>query len=329
MASLLRIDAPSDEPRSFLVPISMGVSSVSLLHILSDYLNYKRSRSAGRTRYRLHALHVEMPEETNVSTASLYEKLRERYPEHRYSTLSLSDIFDYHASQSNGHQNSEQPTKVDKLRLLLREVPSMTARADIIHTLLVRLVVLFAKVNSIDGILWAHTTTRLAEKILSETAKGRGFGLPWQVTDGESPYGIPFYYPLREVFKKELFEFVKMTDPPIEPLGASKDTEAMPRPADLKHSSIDILMRDYFESVEEQYPSIVSNVVRTSSRLNPSIVGIQRCKLCTFPITKELLGIDGWRGIQEFNPRESSSEVSGLCYGCARNLPPEAVPLLP
>jgi cytoplasmic tRNA 2-thiolation protein 2 len=205
----------------------------------------------------------------------------------------------------------------------------MTATADIIHIFLIRLIVLFAKSNSIDGILWGHTTTRLAEKILSETAKGRGFGIPWQVTDGDTPFGIPFYYPLRDVFKKELYEFVKMTDPPIQSRIASLDADTAPRPANLKHSSIDVLMKDYFESAEDQYPSIVSNVVRTSSRLHPSVVGIQRCKLCALPITKELLGIDGWKGIQEFKPQESRSEVSSLCYGCARNLSPEAVLLLP
>jgi cytoplasmic tRNA 2-thiolation protein 2 len=86
-------------------------------------------------------------------------------------------------------------------------------------------------------------------------------------------------------------------------------------------------MKQYFESVEESYPSIVSNVVRTSSRLQPLAVGVARCKLCTLPVTKDQLGIDGWEGNQD--GEEDLANNYGLCYGCSRTMTPESASLLP
>jgi cytoplasmic tRNA 2-thiolation protein 2 len=86
-------------------------------------------------------------------------------------------------------------------------------------------------------------------------------------------------------------------------------------------------MKQYFESVEESYPSIVSNVVRTSSRLQPQAVGIARCRLCTLPVTKDQLGIEGWEGNQD--GERVLEDKYGLCYGCSRTMTPEAAALLP
>jgi cytoplasmic tRNA 2-thiolation protein 2 len=99
-------------------------------------------------------------------------------------------------------------------------------------------------------------------------------------------------------------------------------------PASLRNSTIDILMKQYFDSAEEQYPSIVSNVVRTSGRLHAGLIGAQRCKLCILPVTKDQLGIEGWEGIQEVESRRIESKLE-LCYGCSRSVPVEALSLLP
>jgi len=165
----------------------------------------------------------------------------------------------------------------------------------------------------------------MAERVLSESAKGRGYSLPWQVTDGDTPYGVAFYFPLREVFKRELVQYIMLSG--LESLMKDSASSKAPSPASLRNSSIDLLMKQYFESAEEQYPSIVSNVVRTSTRLNIGLVGVQRCKLCTLPVTTSQLGIDSWEGIQETETK--SDEELGLCYGCSRSVPSNAVAFLP
>lgn len=197
-----------------------------------------------------------------------------------------------------------------------------------LSVLLTRAVVRFAKAQNLDGILWGDSTTKLAEKILAESSKGRGFSLPWQVTDGETSYGMNFYFPVRDILKKELLEFIKLLDTPLTHLVAKDAFVPAQAPVSSKNTTIDLLMKQYFESVEESYPSIVSNVVRTSTKLQPSSVGIRRCKLCTFPVTEEQLGIDHWKGIQDAESTTSTRSAQ-LCYGCSRTIPETAIPFLP
>lgn len=331
MAAFFRMDSSSEQQKTFLLPVSLGISSVSLLHVLTHHLEFQRGR-AGRTKYRLHVLYVDSSESSVESNVHLFEALKRQYSEHSYSIVPLSIIFENDKMHefSNDEESSLDLSSVQKLHRLLNLLASSTSKADVLHTFLIRVIVQFAKSHSIDGILWGDCTTRMAERVLSESAKGRGYSLPWQVTDGDTPYGISFFYPLKDIFKKELYEFIKLTDPPLESFTTDSNSSDLKTqaPASLRNSTIDILMKQYFESAEEQYPSIVSNVVRTSGRLHPGIIGMQRCKLCTLPVTKDQLGIEGWEGIQEIEVSKTDGEL-GLCYGCSRSVPAEAISLLP
>lgn len=83
--------------------------------------------------------------------------------------------------------------KKEVLMHLLSSLPSTTSRMDILSILRTRLIVEIAKKEGCAAVLWGDSTTRLAQKTLAETAKGRGFSIPWQTADGDSPFGM---YPL-------------------------------------------------------------------------------------------------------------------------------------
>ena len=210
----------------------------------------------------------------------------------------------------------------------MKSLPSATAQSDVISVLRTRLIAKIAKEWGCEGILWGDCTTRLAEKTLAETVKGRGFSLPWQVTDGESPYGTAFNYPLQDLLKKELVAYADMANPSFSSLIHRAPGSGQPS-ASSKNTTIDDLMKQYFESVEENYPSIVANVVRITSKLQapPSQSTGQRCKLCSMPVTNGNFGIHGWGGNQQ-DSVDTSSELKGFCYGCTRSVPQAAV-LLP
>ena len=201
-------------------------------------------------------------------------------------------------------------------------MPSATSRTDVSSTLLTRLLVDVARRNGCESILFADSTTRLAEKTLTETAKGRGFSLPWQVSDGMSPYGIGFNYPLQDLLKKELVAFSSLTAPPLTSLIAFQAPSSQTSVSS-KLTTIDDLMAQYFESVEENYPSIVANVVRTSSKLQP-LTGDESaaCGLCGIPVSRGTDGIYGWGGDQNLDSRAAKAEGvdSILCYGCSRSI---------
>lgn len=317
--------------RKLLLPISFGPSSTVLLHVLDFHLRNQEKRT-GRRGFYLHVLHVEDPTiSLDYSPSERLKQLEERFSGHEYSRICLSSLFDHEdiskiaenmPFQPAAHADALQNTSEQRLQAFLGSLPSSTARIDVLQTLRTRLIVDTSKQIGCEGILWGDSTTKLAEKTLAETAKGRGFSLAHQVADGESPLGVPFHYPLNELLKKELVAFTKMTEPLLEPLIAqecpTKKTTSI-----TKNTTIDELMNQYFESVEENFPSIVANVVRTTDRLRaaPSTGSQATCNLCLMPVPGSRFGINGWGGDQEDVGSSHNGARMSLCYGCTRSLP--------
>ena len=258
--------------KRYLLPLSFGASSTSLLYILDGQLR-KQSERMGRTSYELIIAHVDLEfEDASASerNCSLWTTVQDRFPQHTYVKVGLADALDIQSIDwpSLGLAVDEQLSLKDRLANLLKSITTATSRSDIASTLLTRLLVFVAEKNNCSSILFGDSTTRLAEKTLTETAKGRGFSLPWQVSDGPSPFGdnLSFNYPLRDLLKKELIAFTKLTSPPLSNIVVPVNTKSA-LSASSKSTTIDDLMTQYFESIKENYPSIVANVVRTSSKL--------------------------------------------------------------
>ena len=315
--------------KKLLLPLSFGPSSASLLHILDHHLQGQYDRM-NRAAYELYVVHVDLYLDAadRETSSTLLEKYKARYPRHTYSSVGLEEALTL-KNIDWGNLGLPQPTSTDapksgteRLQELVRSIPSATSRADIVSTLLTRLLVDVAKRNTCESILFGDCTTRLAEKTLTETAKGRGFSLPWQVSDGMSPYGIGFNYPLRDVLKQELASFVSLTTPALTDLVRRQEPSSHVS-ASSKLTTIDDLMVQYFESVEENYPSIVANVVRTSSKLKPLTTDdTAACGLCGLPVEEGTDGIFGWGGDQnpDSGPAREDEHHGILCYGCSRSI---------
>ncbi|WPG99788.1 Hypothetical protein R9X50_00260700 [Acrodontium crateriforme] len=278
--------------RTLLLPISLGSCSLSLLHCLNSQLVRQNERT-GRPGFKLHVLHVSDTE----STAHL-DKVKALFPDHVYSVIPLSDVSQLHYVTSI-FSDQDRPTDLSGL---LESLKSATSRTDISQILLRKLIVHFAQSHGCEAILWGDSTTRLAERTLAETAKGRGSSLPWIMTDGRSFQGITFYYPMRDLLTKETLSYLSLLQPPLIDLVVKDEV----KPAvSTKNATIDDLMRQYFRGIERDFPSIVANVVRTASKLDSSLLdhAEAHCELCDMPL-------DG-----------QSPENSRICYGCIRTLP--------
>ncbi|KAJ5042880.1 uncharacterized protein L3040_004272 [Drepanopeziza brunnea f. sp. 'multigermtubi'] len=316
-------------PKKLLFPLSFGPSSASLLHILDQHLQGQYERM-NRAAYKLHIVHIylHLDDADRKDCVALLEKYKARFPRHTYFSLGLEDALqldniDWKAlGMSAPAEVVTQKLGTERLQALIGSMPSATSRKDIATTLLTRLLVEVAKRNSCESILFGDSTTRLAEKTLTETAKGRGFSLPWQVSDGMTSYGVGFNYPARDLLKKELVTFTSLTTAPLTDLilyqNSSSDISASS-----KLTTIDDLMIQYFESVEQNYPSIVANVVRTSSKLKPRSGEVSAgCGLCGLPVLEGNDGIFGWGGDQNSDSRPigENGDQGILCYGCSRSI---------
>jgi cytoplasmic tRNA 2-thiolation protein 2 len=321
-----RVNFHTNQQRKVLLPLSLGVSSTALLHILDLHLKTQMSKT-GRTGFALSVVAIGNADGT-LSTQHLLDKVREQYPDYEYAALPLHDVFRVipddaalrdlipESAETNNRSHQEQ------LARLIDSLTSATARADVLSTLRTRLIVEHAKLTGCQSVLWGDSTTTLAEKTLAETCKGRGFSLPWQVADGKSPFGVFFHYPLRDVLKKELVSYMDLAASELASLVYEPSLGATPASTSSKNTTIDDLMKQYFESVEENFPSIVSNVVRTSGKLEASS-GTDldpRCGLCGMPVPGGRFGIHGWGGYQQ-DGIDASAVTSNICYGCTRSLP--------
>lgn len=319
----------NEPPKSLLLPVSLGVTSISLLHILDEQFLAHLKRS-GRTSYTLHILYiVHSPLSEQIDHRRRLDLLKERFPLHTYTMLSLEDVFDYELDIEKeilGLQSVNLLTddKHARLQHLISNLPSATSRADITTILRQTLTAEFAKQHGCEVILYGDSTTRLAERTLSETAKGRGGLLPWLTADRLLSSGLRIAYPMRDLLKKEISSFAAMISPPLAPLirdnGSTGQVSVSSR-----FTSIDELMSQYFESVEQNYPSIVANVVRTSSKLKASATDSNTlsCNICKLPVLKQS---HRWGGDQNSSLPHSIDVDTALkhdkaiCYGCARSM---------
>ena len=299
---------PGFAQTTLLLPLSFGVSSMAMLQVLDSHINAQRQRS-GHAAYTLHILHVDMSIVSGDHEAGKhFEAIKTRYPSYTYAMAHLADVMEqeevHELAASILEEDQLQGSNEEKLHKMLSVATSPTARVDILESLKTKIIVASAKQHDCESILWGDSTTRLAERTLSETAKGRGFALPWIVAESESVYGIRCQYPMRDLLKKELFTFADTTEPALTPLLAP----VLSKPAvSAKNSTIDELTAQYFESVERDYPGIVANVVKTTGKLDvPSHTGAEVCKLCNVPIT-------------ESNP-DGRTTSKNFCASCSRSL---------
>lgn len=356
-AANLRVrDSTRDTRPRLLLPVSGGLSSLALLHILDGHVSDQVKRT-GRPGFELVVLAVDDGTHEENELNDFIENLKARYTGHKFVLIALPAP----TPNSPDLANTDNGAPLN-MSNILATLKAPTSHSDIASLALTHTITQQAQQLHCDFILWGDSTTRLAEKILASTALGRGATLPSLVNDGPAPYSIAggssdststsaststsFLYPMKDVFRKELLSYATIISlPPLLPSSNARSNSKATSAAVVssKNATIDSLMHEYFASVEKDYPSIVANVVRTSSKLqmpsrhsksDSADVG-SRCELCGVWVEEGSFGIHGWGGSQGAGKDGDGEEVGGatppvptdpmsgrgrrLCYGCARS----------
>jgi cytoplasmic tRNA 2-thiolation protein 2 len=331
----------------YLVGLSAGVSSAALVQMLAENREYLVSSSKSKTvpvAFEAVAVHIDTdltPRDGQQQSpaANLMERYAERFPGIEFRCVPLSAALEVEGIDwGDLLPGSEDIVKERRLQDVFDRLPSLTSRADVLR-LLVRHVLLSEAVRSeCDALLLGCSTTALAEMTLSEVAKGRGFSVPWQVNDG--PFPLPrqripngedataestsrstmnLYYPLRDVFRKEINTYLRISTPAIDDIivETAKNSQTVVSHKDI---SIEDAISQYFETVEEGYPAVVANVVKTTGKLSRIEDGSGFCSLCGLGVDEQ--GDARWKGeIGQDEPRSQQVEVvRPLCYGCERSI---------
>lgn len=264
----------------------------------------------------------------------LLGRYRARYPSLSFECVHLSRALEVKTVNWSALPVPQGDDATTRLRGMFDSLPSNTSRADVLRLLVRHLLLHIAMKESKMALLLGHTTTALAAVTLAEVANGRGYSVPWQVDDGRFPIctysdasagspstvlsrtEFPVHFPLRELFKNELNTYIEFTPSLAELLPPAQETKAT-SVVSHKDISIEEVMARYFDGVEGSFPGIVSNVVRTTGKLD-RVQGHGHCGLCG--VTLDEQGDSRWAGELGEDESERNHNVQNLCYGCKRTL---------
>ncbi|KAK9455138.1 hypothetical protein V1511DRAFT_499570 [Dipodascopsis uninucleata] len=339
-------DAPGSvnaQAPKVLLALSLSESSLSLFEMLLSLLHEQRVMHRGRVGFHLVVAHIDL--------SSIYE-----YPEPPAETILRIDTkFDIqihnipidnffgnndniqwfsNSFSSDSHYGFDDSVALDvptSVKDLLSRIRERTSKLDILSTIIGRLIESTAMENNCSTILWGDSMTRLAEKVLSMTTKGRGFTLPYELSDN-AKNGIYHIYPLREVLREETVDYCALTN-----IGNLVLKSKVVTPSILRMMTIDDLLGNYFSDISKDFPSVVSTVVKTADKLadNHSDNAVF-CTICDKPCDDyDGMNPSKWLDLITSNEAASSSLVSSqhdnavkiedsiesrhsvpLCYGC-------------
>ncbi len=386
------------QARRYVLGLSLGPSSTVLLHLLNENVEFQVARGR-KPPFELVVVHVDSSclysSSSSFSSSApsqvdaLLAKLREEYPRFTFQTVPLAAVLDINTidwSALPTRPNRTLASKEDQLRDFFNRLPTVASRTDLLRLFTRHLLVDSVRSSESQALLLGHSTTALAELTLSETAKGRGFSLPWMINDGPfsvleypstdsagssdstpggqedketgkndsnpppgppetspdlRPKSILIYHPLRDILRKELVTYTTLVTSLADLITPSTSSSPTPSnnnpsqtqtqtPAIVSHKdlSIEEVMTRYFADVEENYPSVVANVARTTGKLvrlftSPEGNGADaRCGVCGMPVDEQ--GDERWRGelgivTDDEVVQEGGKRKGRICYGCERS----------
>ncbi|KAH9930086.1 uncharacterized protein B0H18DRAFT_995156 [Fomitopsis serialis] len=225
-------------------------------------------------------------------------------------------------------------TPLRSLQSYLAALPTATAVPSTVETL-VRLLLLHTALRTESSHLVLGTSlTSLAVSLISGVSQGRGHTLKEEMQQewSEGDHGQPSHdasnetrdggrkryvrvvRPLRDVGRKECALWARWRDLVI--VGKER------WPWSGAKQDIGTLTREFITGLEKDYPSTVSTIVRTCTKVEPKGESAGLCVLCARPVQR---GVQEWKSrisirsrdkSQDEPPPASTSLNPHLCYAC-------------
>ncbi|XP_053934639.1 cytoplasmic tRNA 2-thiolation protein 2 [Cuculus canorus] len=212
--------------------------------------------------------------------------------------------------------------QTQKLQLLFEAVETPTAREELLQMLRIHLILQTARTKGYAKVMTGESCTRVAIKLLTNLALGRGAFLAVDTGFMDNRHGdVMVVRPMREYMAKEIafynhfFSVPTVIAPPL-------PTKRREKP------SIHRLMERFLLGLQEDFPSTISTVYRTGEKLSPDPAKAssesERCLLCLCALDiagEEELALEPTLIMDEPEPVGDRAEsraafIPLLCYGC-------------
>ncbi|EDV25973.1 uncharacterized protein TRIADDRAFT_55610 [Trichoplax adhaerens] len=185
------------------------------------------------------------------------------------SNLLSSDLSNTTRSDATSSSNFDLDTlikrfKNDELKIVqvFEKLPNSTAKEDMLHILRKKLIQQIAEANGYTKVMFADCGTRLAVKILSDIAQGRGSSVAHDVTFAdERNQAVTLVRPMREFLTKEVANYLTLKS--IDYRTRLSLTTMKP-----VKSSIERLTENFVTDLQASFPSTVNTICRTGDKLS-------------------------------------------------------------
>ncbi|XP_054444925.1 cytoplasmic tRNA 2-thiolation protein 2 [Pteronotus mesoamericanus] len=183
--------------------------------------------------------------------------------EERLRQPGTQDPQDPAVSPSAAQTEAQPPTaaQTEALSRLFNSAKTLTAKEELLQTLRTHLILHVARTHGYSKIMTGDSCTRLAIKLMTNLALGRGAFLAWDTGFCDERHGdVVVVRPMRDHTLKEVAFYNRLFAVPSV-LTPAIDTKAPEK------ASIHRLMEAFMLRLQAQFPSTVSTVYRTSEKL--------------------------------------------------------------
>ncbi|NWZ55859.1 CTU2 protein, partial [Haliaeetus albicilla] len=168
--------------------------------------------------------------------------------------------------------------RTQELLRLFEAVETPTAREELLQMLRIHLILQTARTRGYTKVMTGESCTRVAIKLLTNLALGRGAFLAVDTGFVDDRHGdVMVVRPMREYMDKEIAFYNHFFDVPTV-IAPPLPTKRQEKP------SIHRLMERFLLGLQEDFPSTISTVYRTGEKLSPAPAKAssesQRCLLC-------------------------------------------------
>ncbi|KAL0580942.1 Cytoplasmic tRNA 2-thiolation protein 2 [Marasmius crinis-equi] len=219
---------------------------------------------------------------------------------------------------------SEESDPIQRLRSYIAALPTPTAIPSAIHTLTRLLLLHTARVSGSSHLLLGTNLTSLSISLISSISQGGGFTVreesfeEWTSDRQGETATVRVNRPLQDITLKECAVWAWWNN--LRVVGRDKFPGGK--------QGIGALTRNFIVGLEHDYPSTVSAIARTCSKLAPKFVADGTCALCQRPLQR---GVQEWKARISIrskaedegspaNPTPESSLTPYLCYACHTTL---------
>ncbi|KAI8393454.1 uncharacterized protein BYT42DRAFT_591227 [Radiomyces spectabilis] len=244
-------------------------------------------------------------QEQSGTVQHLESMMKEQYPNMEFKHHRMEDIFkdefmgtsdfdqvlkcvDDANKKDNEHlvqflqadQSNAPADHGERLRLLFSNIIKNTSKESLYWHLKMTMLLTIARREGCSFIFMGDSSTLQAIKMISMTSQGRGYSIPFDVgVENDTSFkDLVILRPMKDMLAKEIAYYNTIVG--LNKYVVAPTNWATKMPA---KSSIERLTEDFIVSLDKDFPSTVSTISRTASKLTPSKnLDLQRtCAICS------------------------------------------------